>query len=82
MKVRGPNYQVRFLRQKKQTQYKWKANEKWIVAVYNVQQFEIPDKEFERWPMDEQVQVPLEVPKMEIEVMINIHSISLEFVTI
>lgn len=71
MKVRGPNYQVTFLRQKEQTQYKY---EKWILAVYNVQQFEIPDKEFKRWQMDKQEQIPLKEPKMEIEVMIKLLS--------
>ena len=68
MKVRGPNYQVRFLRQKEQTQYKWKANEKWIVAVYNVQESEITENETEELEEDEEVQIKFKAPKTEIEV--------------
>ena len=70
MKVRGPNHRVKFVRQKKQTQYQWKANEKWILAVYHVQEFEIsddPDK-IKEWPLDEKVELQLKKPKTEIEV--------------
>ena len=69
MRVRGPNYRVKFLRQKKQTQYQWKENEKWILAVYNVQEFEIPDREIHKWPLDEEVELTLKKPKTEIEVI-------------
>ena len=69
MKVRGPNYRVKFLRQKKQTQYQWKENEKWILAVYNVQEFEIPDREIHKWRPNEEVSLPLKMPKTEIEVI-------------
>ena len=68
MKVRGPNYQVRFLRQKEQAQYKWKANEKWIVAVYNVQESEITENETEELEENEEVQIKFKAPKTEIEV--------------
>ena len=61
---------MKFVRQKKQTQYRWKANEKWILAVYHVQEFEIsddPDK-IKEWPLDEKVELQLKKPKTEIEV--------------
>ena len=70
MKVRGPNYRVKFVRQKEQTQYRWKANENWVLAVYHVQEFEIsddPDKTKE-CPWDEKVELQLKQPKTEIEV--------------
>ena len=69
MKVRGPNYRVQFVRQKEQTQYRWKENGKWILAVYNVQEFEIRDDEIEKWPLDEEVILPLKKSKTEIEVI-------------
>lgn len=70
MKVRGPNYRVRFVRQKVQTQHRWRANKKWILAVYHVQEFEILDGEIEKWPLDEEVTLQLKnsKPKTEIEV--------------
>ena len=37
--------------------------------MYYVQQFEM--KEIEDWPMDKEVQLPLEPPKTEVEVMIK-----------
>lgn len=69
MKVRGPNYRVKFVRQKEQSQYRWKENGKWILAVYHVQEFEIPDDEIEKWPVDKEVKLPLKKPKTEIEVI-------------
>ena len=62
MKARGSNYRVKFVRQKEQTQYRWRANEKWILAVYHVQ-------EFKNLPPDEEVTLPLKKPKTEIEVI-------------
>jgi len=67
MKVRGSNYKVRFLRQKEQTQYKWKANEKWIVAVYNVQESEITENGTDHEELEEDEEV-FKAPKTEIEV--------------
>ena len=69
MKVRGPKFRVKFLWQKKQAQYQWKENEKWILAVYNVREFEIPDCEIEEWPLDKEVSLPLKKLKTEIEVI-------------
>ena len=69
MKVRGPKFRVKFLRQKKQAQYQWKENEKWILAVCNVREFEIPDREIEKWPLDKEVPLPLKKLKTEIEVI-------------
>ena len=69
MKVRGPKFRVKFLRQKKQAQYQWKENENWILAVYNVREFEIPDREIEKWPLDKEVSLPLKKLKTEIEVI-------------
>ena len=58
------------MRQKEQAQYQWKENGKWILAVYNVQEFEIPDDEIEKWPIDEEVILPLgKKSKTEIEVI-------------
>ena len=68
MKVRGPNYHVGYLRQKKQTQHKWKANEKWTLAVYNVQEFQMKKKEIDNWEVDKEVELPLTAPKKEVEV--------------
>ena len=62
MKARGSNYRVKFVRQKLQTQHQWRANKKWILAVYHVQ-------EFKNWPLDEEVTLPLKKPKTEIEVI-------------
>ena len=77
MKVRGPNYRVQFVRQKEQTQYRWKENRKWILAVYKVQEFEIPNDEIEKWPIDEEVILPLKKSKTEIEVIYD--TISLQY---
>ena len=74
MKVRGPNYRVKFVRQKERTQYQWKGNGKWILAVYHVQEFEIPDDEIEKWPLDKEVKLPLKMPKTEIEVHNSMHN--------
>ena len=69
MKVRGLNYRLKFVRQKLQTQHQWRANKKWILAVYHVQEFEILDGEVEKLPLDEEVILPLKKPKTEIEVI-------------
>lgn len=69
MKVRGPNYQLKFVRQKLQTQHRWRANKKWILAVYHVQEFEILDGEIEKWPLNKEATLPLKKPKTEIEVI-------------
>ena len=42
---------------------------KWILAVYNVQEFEIRDDEIEKWPLDEEVILPFKKSKTEIEVI-------------
>ena len=44
---------------------KWELD----LAVYNVREFEIPDREIEKWPLDKEVSLPLKKLKTEIEVI-------------